>query len=394
MKGRFSQKFVDTVSRPGRYADKSGTGLLLVVKPSGGKSWIQRTVIHGRQADIGLGSCRRMSLARARKAAFTNWCTARDGGDPRARQATAAAVTFAAGLDATLALLRPTWRNSKSEGQWRASVRDHAAPLMPRPVAEITTADILSTLMTDGLWHRKHETARRVRQRIGRVMDWAVAQGLRPDNPAGPALSAALPRSEGKAEHFRSVGHERAGETVRAVRATGAWWAAKAAFEFLTLTAARSGEVRGMRWEEVDMDSATWTVPAERMKANREHRVPLSPRAIEVLVGAVQYRDGSGLVFPSKSGRPMSDSTLSKLLRENGIEGTVHGMRSAFRDWCGERTSTSREVAEMALAHVIKDKSEAAYARSDLLDKRRDLMGAWAQYIGTEGATIVALRRA
>ena len=388
MKGQLTQKFVDSVTAPGRYADKSGTGLLLVVKPSGGRSWIQRTVIHGRQVDIGLGSCRRVRLAQARQVAFANWCTARDGGDPRKVEAPAAAVTFADGLDATIALLRPTWRNPKSEGQWRASLADHAGVLMARPLAEITTADILAVLAP--IWHVKHETARRVRQRIGRVMDWAVAQALRPDNPAGPALAAALPRSEAKATHFRTVGYEGAGAAVRAVRATGAWWAAKAAFEFLTLTATRSGEVRGMVWSEVAGD--VWTVPASRMKSRREHVVPLSPRASEVLREAGEYRDSSGLVFPSKTGRQMSDSTVSKLLRENGIDGTPHGMRSAFRDWSAEKTNMPREVCEEALAHVNPNRVEAAYRRSNLLDKRAELMAAWSRYLGSESATVVALR--
>ena len=391
MKGKLTQKAVDALG-PGRHADKNGTGLLLVVKPSGGRSWIQRTVVQGRQVDIGLGSTRRVSLAKARRLAWENWCTARDGGDPR-RQREAVpvkVVTFEDGLDATIKLLRPTWRNPKSEGQWRASLSEHAQSLMPRPLADITTADLLTVLSP--IWHRKRETARRIKQRITRIMDWAVAQGIRTDNPAGPALKAALPRSEGKQEHFRTVGYEGAGAALRAVRETGAWWASIAAFEFLTLTAARSGEVRGMRWEEVDFDAALWAVPASRMKANREHRVPLSPRALEVLREAETYRDSSGLVFPSASGRPMSDSTISKLMRENGIEGTPHGMRSAFRDWAGERTSTPREVAEMALAHVIKNKAEAAYARSDLLEKRRELMNAWAAYIGEPRGKVVALR--
>ena len=360
-----------------------------MVKPSGGKSWIQRTVIQGRQSDIGLGSCRRVRLAEARRVAWEQWCIARDGGDPRQRETAPAAATFADGLDATIALLRPTWRNPKSEGQWRASLRDHASVLMARPLAEITTADILAVLAP--IWHTKRETARRVRQRIGRVLDWAVAQGVRPDNPAGPALTAALPRSEGKSEHFRTVGYERAGDAVRRIHATGAWIHAKLAFELLTLTATRSGEVRGARWSEIDMDAAIWTIPATRMKANREHRVPLSTRALEVLREAAAHRDTSGLVFPSKTGRTMSDTTLSKLCKENGIEGTPHGQRSAFRDWCAERTNVPREVAEIALAHVIKDKAEAAYARSDLLEKRRLLMEAWSQYVTATDAKVIRI---
>ncbi len=390
MKGKLSQKFVDTVARPGRYADKNGTGLLLVVTGAGGRSWIQRTMIAGRQRDIGLGSARRVSLAAARKVAFSNWCTARDGGDPRVREVVPVAVTFSDGLNAKIDLLRPTWRNPKSEKQWRASLAEHAAPLMDQALADISTADILAVLAP--IWHTKRETAQRVRQRVKAVLDWAVAQGLRPDNPAGPALSAVLPRSEGKREHFRTVGYQCAGAAVRAVRATGAWWAAKAAFEFLTLTAARSGEVRGAKWSEFDLDAATWTVPAERMKANRPHRVPLSPRAIGVLREAAEYRDGSGLVFPAKSGRPMSDSTLSKLCKENAIPGTPHGQRSAFRDFAAERTSFPREVAEECLAHVNPNRVEAAYRRSDLIDQRRELLNTWAEFLTEKTAKVLQLR--
>ena len=390
MKGKLTQRTIETMG-PGRHSDGAGTGLHLVVRPAGYRGWIQRLVVHGRQVDIGLGTARRVRLADARRRAFENWCVARDDGDPRVVATVETAATFRDGLDATIALLRGTWRNPKSEKQWRASLADHAGALMDRPLAEITTADILAVLTEGGLWHRKRETARRCRQRIGRIMDWSVAQGLRPDNPAGPALSAALPRSEAKSEHFATVGHESAGAAVRAIRATGAWWAAKAAFEFLTLTAARSGEVRGARWNEIDVDAATWTIPAERAKTNREHRVPLSPRALEVLREAATMRESSGLIFPSRTGREMSDTTLSKLCKENAIGGTPHGMRSAFRDWAAERTNVPREIAEHALAHVVGDAAELAYRRTDYFDKRRDLMDRWSAYIGTDRADVIRI---
>lgn len=383
MKGRLTQKFVES-AQPGRYPDKSGTGLILFVGRTGARSWVQRTVVHGKQVDIGLGSCRRVRLADARKRAFDNWCIARDGGDPRRTQSVA---TFAAGMEATIALLRPTWKNAKTEGIWRATLAKYAAPLIDRPLDAITTGDVLMVLSP--IWHSKPQTAQRVRQRISRIMDWSVANGHRLANPAGPALSAALPKQDPKVEHVRTTGYEGAGAAVRAVRATGAWWATVAAFEFLTLTATRSGEVRGMRWEEVDGD--VWTVPAERMKAGRAHRVPLSTRALEVLEEAAQYRDSSGLVFRSKSGGRMADSTISRLCNEQEIGGTPHGMRSAFRDWANERTSTPHAVMEAALAHKVRNRAEAAYSRSDHLEKRRGLMEAWARHVMATDAKIVRI---
>ena len=182
------------------------------------------------------------------------------------------------------------------------------------------------------------------------------------------------------------------GSLSRRSGASNAYIGTILAFQFLVLTAARSGEVRGARWSEVDFDARTWTVPASRMKAGRAHRVPLSAAALGVLRDAREYSDGSGLVFPSITGRMMSDSTLSKLLRENGIEGTPHGMRSAFRDWASEQTNTPHAVMEAALAHTIPNKAEAAYARSDLLDKRRVLMNAWARYLDAAPARVVAIR--
>ena len=210
------------------------------------------------------------------------------------------------------------------------------------------------------IWTTKAETARRVRQRIGTVMKWAVAKGYRPDNPAGGAIGAALPKNGSTRQHFRALPHKEVAAALDAVRASNAWVLSKLAFEFLVLTAARSGEVRGARWEEMDFEHAPWSVPAERMKAARKHRVPLSPQAIGVLRRAEELSDGSGLVFPSPTGGVLSPSTLSKLVRELGISAVPHGFRTSFRVWCGD-TGVAREVAEAALAHVVRDKVEAAY---------------------------------
>ena len=383
---RLTTKFVESVTTPGRYHDGAG-GLYLSVKERAGrvrKSYLQRITIHGKRAEIGLGSIRWTTPSEARAAALANWKIARTGGDPR--QGAKPVPTFADALDAVLAIQAPTWRNPKSEPQWRASLRDYAGALMAKPVDRIGPADVLAVV--GPLWNVKRETARRVKQRISKVMQWAAAEGHRADNPVD-AIGAALPKNGNHRQHFRALPYSDVSGALAAVRATGAWWATKAALEFLTLAAARSGEVRGMRWSEVSGD--VWTVPGERMKAGREHRVPLSPRALAILEDARERTGGDGLVFPSVNGRALSDSTLSKLVKELGIDGTPHGMRSAFRDWASERTNTPHAVMEAALAHTIPNKAEAAYARSDLLDKRRALMDAWTRYLDVESATVVAI---
>lgn len=231
-----------------------------------------------------------------------------------------------------------------------------------------------------------------MRQRIGAVMKWSVAQGHRQDNPAGDAIAAALPKNNGGKKHHRAIHYTEVGDAVRVIRESRAGEPVKLAFEFLVLTAARSGEVRGARWDEMDFEANAWTVPGERMKAKREHRVPLSGRALEILGEAAQFNDGSGLVFMgTRTGNPMSDATLGKLLREHGVDATPHGFRSSFRNWASERARAPREVSEAALAHTVKDKTEAAYMRTDLFEVRRELMGSWARFIGEGSAQVVPL---
>ncbi|MCY4121138.1 MAG: site-specific integrase [Acidobacteria bacterium] len=211
-------------------------------------------------------------------------------------------------------------------------------------------------------------------------MQWAVAMEYRPDNPC-ERVAATLGRQRRVVRHMRALPHAEVAEAVATVRASGATTAAKLAFEFLVLTAARSGEVRLARWDEIDLDAEVWTVPAERMKANREHRVPLSSRAAEILRTAFTVRNGNKLVFPSPCGKPLSDMTLSKLLKEQGVQAVPHGFRSSFRDWAAEETNHPREVVEAALAHRVTDQVEAAYARSTLFERRRRLMADWGAYL-------------
>ncbi|MDE0036641.1 MAG: tyrosine-type recombinase/integrase [Gammaproteobacteria bacterium] len=381
---RLSATFVNTVNVPGRYGDgRGGHGLSLLVKPAsaGGfsKSWAQRIRLDGKAANVGLGAYPVVTLARARQKALANARIVSEGHDPRDRADRA--PTFEQAVETVIDIHAENWKDGgKSAAQWRASLRDYAVPKIGRKrVDRISTADVMEVLLP--IWATKRETARRVRQRIAAVMKWAVAQGYREDNPAGDAISAALPKNSLRRQHRRALPHAQVAAALERVRASKAHRATALAFEFLVLTACRSGEVRGARWDEVDDVAATWTVPPERMKAGLEHRVPLSGRAVAVLDEAREISDQSGLVFPSPTGRVLSDSTLSKLLRELGIGAVPHGFRSSFRDWAAERTDVAREVCELALAHVNSDRVEAAYRRSDLFERRRDLMQAWSEYV-------------
>ena len=244
----------------------------------------------------------------------------------------------------------------------------------------IVAADVMAVLIPH--WHSKNETMRRVRQRVGAVMKWAVAQGYRGDNPTGDAISAALPKTGTMRRHQRALPFAEVGVALDKVEASRAYKGTVLVLEFLVLTACRSGEVRLATWDEVDLEAETWTVPANRMKAKRDHRVPLSRRALKVLNEARTLSDGSGLVFPSAHGRAISDNTVSKLLRDLGIEAVPHGFRSSFRDWAVECSDAPREVCELALAHVNSDRVEAAYRRTDLFDRRRVLMEKWSEYLG------------
>ena len=363
---------------PGKHYDLNG--LFLLAEPGGSRRWVQRIVIHGKRRDLGLGAYPLVRLAEAREAAADNRKVARAGGDPRARAREPSVPTFAEAAEQVIQMHAPGWKNGgKTAKQWRATLRDYAmARIGARRVCDITSADVMSILLP--IWSAKPVTAKKVRGRIGAVMKWSIAQGYRDDNPAGDAIGAALPKNVAAPRHLRALPHgEVAGALVK-VRASGAYRATVLAFEFLVLTACRSGEVRLARWSEIDLENDVWEIPQERMKMKRRHRVPLSTGAKVTLAKAFKLRDDSELVFPSVTGKPLSDSTISKLVRENGIAAVPHGFRSSFRDWCGERSGAPREVAEAALAHVVGG-AEGAYARSDLFERRRKLMQEWSDYL-------------
>ena len=393
MSQRLSALFVKRVSEPGKYHDEHG--LILRVKPTGSKQWVQRVVVKGRRRDIGLGGYPLVSLAEAREAAFTNRKLARAGGDPLTLQRRPDIPTFEAAAEAVIALHAENWKDSgRTAALWQSSLRRYAFPrLGHRLVSDITVADVMAVLVADDFWNHKRETAKKVRRRISTTMKWVVAQGFRNDNPAGEVLGAALPRNSKAVEHYAAVSHAEVANAIVVIRASSATISTKLALEFLILTACRSGEVRGAKWSEIDLDNNMWTVPADRTKTGKPHRVPLSTRGGSVLREAEKITDESGLVFPSARGRMMTDSTMSKLMRENAVGGTPHGFRSSFRTWAGEVTNTPREVAEAALGHVVGG-VEGAYARGDLFDKRRNLMETWANYLtASEGGRVVPMVR-
>ena len=344
------------------------------------KSWSQRIIVDGRARNLGLGTWPHVSLAEAREKCVLNLVARRRGDLVLAgRQRTV--PTFSEAVDRVIAIHAVGWRDGgRSERQWRASLRDYAMwRLGEMPVNRIGTADVMAVLLP--IWAEKRETARRVRQRISAVMRWAVAQGYREDNPGGDAIGAALPKTGVRTRHQPALPYTEVRGAMERVRASRAYPTTVLAFEFLVLTACRSGEVRGARWEEMDLEAREWRIPPERMKTNREHRVPLSTGALAVLREARSLVDGSDLVFPSVRGRPLSDATISKMVRELGIPAVPHGFRSTFRDWAAECSDTPRELCELALAHVNPDRVEAAYRRTDLFERRRELMEEWAAFL-------------
>ena len=365
-----SAGFVRSVTRPGRYGDGyGGKGLALRVQVgkygSVSRSWTQRIRVGGRWTNLGLGAFPEVSLREARIRAEKNWSEAKEGRDPRT--SVREVVTFSVATENVIALRRPTWKStSRAESQWRSMVTRYAYPTIgDMPVDRITTADCLAILTP--LWQYQPPTAKMLRTRISQTMDWCVAQGLRGDNPAGPALVAALPKQGNGVRNHRALPHAEVRDALVKIAESTAHDRTKRLARFVALTATRSGEARGADWSEISGD--TWTIPADRMKAGREHRVPLSPQALEVLGSR-----GEGPVFGK-----VGDSTLMALFRRLDI-GTVHGLRSSFRSWCQD-SAVDREVAEACLAHRVGNQAEQAYSRSDLLDRRREVMARWASYI-------------
>ncbi|MCQ3805300.1 MAG: tyrosine-type recombinase/integrase [Acidimicrobiia bacterium] len=377
-----SAPFVKTIRQPGRYGDgRGGHGLSLLVQPTNipsrlSKTWSQRIRLNGRETNLGLGSYPAVTLAEARRRALRNRQSLEEGRNPRSGRT----PTFQQAAAKVIDLHSGKWRpGSRSRRIWESSLKTHVFPHIGRKqVNLVTSKDIMKCLSP--IWHQKPETARRVRQRIGAIMKWAMAEGYLESDPTSAVL-AGLGKNSTRRNHMRALKHREVGSAIRTIEASNAHWATIAAFKLLTLTATRSGEVRNATWDEIDLTEDTWEIPGERTKTGRPHRVPLSRAARRIINNAAALTGATGLVFPSPTGRPLSDSTISKLVRENGIDAVPHGMRSSFRDWCRD-SGVTREIAEAALAHTVGG-VEGAYARSDLLKARRPIMEDWARYLET-----------
>lgn len=390
---RLSARAVATITECGRHAD--GGGLYLSISPNGGRRWTFLYRWHGKPTELGFGSARNVTLARARELARHARANLAEGINPKDVRKQSGGATFGDCADQLTETMRPSWRNAKHAAQWEMTLQKYAAPLRRLPVDKITTDDVLSVLKP--LWKHKPETASRFRGRIERVLDAARAQGLRRgENPARwrGHLDQLLPKRQRLTRgHHPAMPYADVPAFIANLRTREG--NAALALELAILAAARSGEVLGARWAEIDLQRRVWTVPASRMKAGREHRVPLSPPALKIL-SVMQDNQTGDYVFPGeKSDRHLSVMSLAMVLRRMEIENvTVHGFRSSFRDWAAECTNFPNEVCEAALAHVIENKAEAAYRRGDLFEKRRKLMEAWASYCtAPRAAKVVAFRR-
>lgn len=392
---------VNSLARqPGKHS--VGSGLILVVSASGSASWIGRIRDpSGKRRDIGLGRYPSVSLKEAKQRVEEHRRTARDGIDPIAakRAARKIALTFEAAAVQCFEEKRETYRNLKHRAQWLSTMRQYVFPHFGSvPVGDVDMPRVTRAMKP--IWIAKPETARRVLQRIESVIVWAVGNGHRESELPMKAIRRALPaqpKERERTDDQTSVGKSHAAvpvddapSVVQALRKQEQHVSIRCLL-FTILTAARSGEARGARWEEIDLDAATWTVPADRMKAGTAHVVALSPAAVALLRDVPRVAGTGGLVFPGPKNKALSDQAVSKMQKAVAPGTTVHGWRSTFRDWAAERTNVAGDVAEAALAHTNRNKVEAAYRRTNYLDKRRPLMAAWAEFLANGGAEVVDL---
>lgn len=383
----------DAKSIPGKYGDRDG--LMLIVRASGSKSWGQKVTIKGgKRAELGLGSYPAISLGQAREIAASNRAQAKQGIDPRdtVQAARAAQVTFSEFAEQVWNDKKAGYGNAKHTAQWISTLKTYANPFIGnKPVAEVSRLDIQEVLKP--IWIEKPETARRVLQRLGVVFGVAVAHEVRPTNPT-TEMKHLLPKQGDKKKHLKALPYAEVSEFLETLSASGALPSTKLCFEFLILTAVRSGEARLAEWPEIDFESALWTIPAERMKARAEHRVPLSERVVEILHGAKKLAGDSHLIFNGlRRGHALSDMTLSKLVKELGFDAVPHGFRTSFRMWVQDRTSYSEAAGEAALAHKVGNVVAQAYARSDYLDDRRAMMQRWSDFLVNDGEKVVELHK-
>ena len=390
MKGKITIAKAKAFTKPGMYHDSPT--LYLYAARGGSKSWVQRITIDGRRHDLGLGGFPLITPEHARRRAAVNRLAVADGRNPLAEKRKSILPTFREAAERTYEANRPRWRSDKVAKNWLQQLERHAFKRLGNlNVDNIGREDVLAVLTP--IWTSKPETARRIRRSIKTTLSWCQANGYLDTNFAGEAIDGALPSMPSVKAHFRSLPYTDIPRAVEIIRDSKASIATKACLQFVILTTCRSGESRLAQWSEIDLEGHLWTIPASRMKQGREHRQPLSDQAIAVLESIQVLRDGSGLVFPSpaRRGKPLSDMSLTKVLRDNNLadRATVHGFRSSFRTWASEHTNAEHAVMELCLAHAVGSAVEQAYARSDLLAKRRTLMQRWADFvIGNEGKVV------
>ena len=394
--GKLTAAKIKWTKRPGRYGD--GGTLFLCVSLGGSKSWVQRLTINCKRCDLGLGGWPVVSLEKARRRAFENRVAVSDGRNPLAEKKKAskesALPTFQDAAKRYYDENLPRWKPGRHTDRWMQVVEKYAFPAFGDvPVDHVGREDVLRMLTP--IWTAKPEQARKLRQRIRLILEWCQAHGYVQTNIAGEQIGGALPSMPSVKEHHRSLPYTEVSKALDMIEKSGASLSAKLCLRLLILTAVRPGEARNATWEEINWETKTWTIPAGKMKAKAEHRVPLSREAMKVLERAATVRGESPLIFPSslKRAKPMSDMTLTKLLRDVGLgEKTVpHGFRSSFRTWAGEQTNTPTPVIELCLAHSVGNAIEKAYARTDLLTKRKTLMQRWADYLSGSRGEVVRL---
>ena len=366
---------------PGKLYDTGG--LYLNIAAGGSRSWIQRVTIDGKRREIGLGGFPAVSLAQARRKCETNRSAVANGSNPLAAKQAPKLPTFRQAAEQYIEVNATRWKNPKEAVSWRGGFSLYANPAFgDTRIDKVSRADVLGVLLP--IWTAKPACARKLRQRIKIVFAFGMAHGWLDINAAGDLINAALPSTPAVTSHFRALAYQEVADALISVDASTAGLAARLCFRWTVLTACRSGEARAARWDDIDQEAKTWTIPAERMKSARAHRVPLSDAALDVLQEARALADDSGWVFPSPvTGRALTDMALTKVLKSIGLadRATVHGFRASFRTWTLEQTDTPWAVAEAALAHTIGNPTEQAYARSDLFERRRALMQDWAAYV-------------
>ncbi len=381
---------VKKLSKPGKYAD--GNNLYLQIDISGARRWILRLTVGHRRRDMGLGSTMIVSLEEARQLARLYRGIAKSGGDPflERQKERGFKVTFAYCAQKVHELNKPTWKNEKFALQWYSSLENHVLPKIGKlPISQITSSDILNVLSP--IWNTRTDTARKLKQRIRLIIKWARAKGFFQGDDPVELAEQALPRKKRSDNHHKSLSYKDVPDLIVKIKESKISLPTQLAIQFTILSACRTSEVLRASWDEIDMQNLIWTIPAKRMKTEKIHEVPISSGMKDILKDAKDKIDSPDYIFSSdQSGKELSNNTLRLAVQKRlGVDTTIHGMRSSFKDWASETTNFANEVSEMALAHVIPNKTEAAYRRGNLMDKRRHLMQMWSDFINNNQSKVI-----